>query len=306
MFLCYSNLVKVNRLLGILTVLLQNERATAPQLALKFEVSRRTISRDIDALCMAGIPIVTHQGIGGGISIAEGFKFDKTVLTVDELSGIIAALKGIGSVSNKSQIEGILDKLGADKFALQHESIFINLASFHKEQLTEKIEKIKYAISKQQIIEFDYYSEKGESRRRLEPHHVYFEWSSWYVLGFCLTRQDWRMFKLTRLWNLLLSADKFELREIPSEMDETADLSVNEIKLVALFDPCEKYKLVETYGLGAFSESGEGLRFEMTFSDRQFLLRWLLGFGEKVRVLEPKDVIDDLKSAAKKILSFYN
>ena len=74
--------MKLDRLLGILTVLLQNDRVTAPYLAEKFEVSRRTISRDIDALCQAGIPIVTHQGTGGGISIAEGFKLDKHVLAI--------------------------------------------------------------------------------------------------------------------------------------------------------------------------------------------------------------------------------
>ena len=106
--------MKLDRLLGILTTLLQNDRMTAPELAEKFEVSRRTIGRDIDALCIAGIPVVTHQGIGGGISIAEGFKLDKSVLTADELSGMIAALKGIGSISPQSNIERTLDKLHAN------------------------------------------------------------------------------------------------------------------------------------------------------------------------------------------------
>jgi len=106
--------LKLDRLLGILTVLLQNDRVTAPYLADKFEVNRRTIGRDIDALCQAGIPIITHQGTGGGISIADGFKLDKSVLTTDELSGIISALKGIGSVSEQSRIERTLDKLGAN------------------------------------------------------------------------------------------------------------------------------------------------------------------------------------------------
>ena len=194
--------MKFDRLLGILTVLLQNERVTAPRLAKKFEVSRRTIIRDIDALCVAGIPIVTHQGIGGGIAIAEGFKFDKTVLTEDERSGIIAALKGIGSVSNQRQIERTLDKLGGGRFVSEREPVVIDLASFHKEQLTEKIETIKQAIHNQRLIEFDYYYEKGQSRRRIEPYSVIYHWSSWYVTGFCVKRQDWRLFKLTRLWNL--------------------------------------------------------------------------------------------------------
>ena len=135
--------MKLDRLLGILTVLLQNERVTAPHLAEKFEVNRRTINRDIDALCQAGIPIITHQGTGGGISISEGFKLDKSVLTASELSGIIAALKGIGSVSERTQIERTLDKLGANADAVVslHEPVVIDLASYYKLNLTHRIRK---------------------------------------------------------------------------------------------------------------------------------------------------------------------
>ena len=121
--------MKLDRLLGILTVLLQSDRITALELAEKFEVNRRTIGRDVDTLCQAGIPIVTQQGIGGGISIAEGYKFDKSILTSDELSRIIAALKGIGSVSERSNIERILDKLHANAGAVvsMREPVIIDL-----------------------------------------------------------------------------------------------------------------------------------------------------------------------------------
>lgn len=132
--------MKLDRLMGILTVLLQQDQVSAPWLAEKFEVTRRTIGRDIDALCQAGIPIITRQGKGGGISIAEGFKLDKSVLTADELSGMIAALKGIGSVSDESRMKQTLDKLGARQGAVVslREPIIIDLASHHKTSLTEK------------------------------------------------------------------------------------------------------------------------------------------------------------------------
>ena len=147
--------MKLDRLLGILTILLQNERVTAPYLAEKFEVTRRTIGRDIDALCQAGIPIITHQGGGGGIAIADGFKLDKSVLTTDELSGIIAALKGMGSVSEKSQIERTLDKLSANGNAVVslREPVVIDLASHYQGSLTEKIGLIKKAIYAGRLIE---------------------------------------------------------------------------------------------------------------------------------------------------------
>lgn len=82
--------MKIDRLIGILSILLQKEKTTAPFLAEKFEVSRRTINRDIEALCKAGIPIVTAQGQNGGISIMEGYKIDRTLLTSDDMQAILA------------------------------------------------------------------------------------------------------------------------------------------------------------------------------------------------------------------------
>ncbi|HWP80773.1 MAG TPA: YafY family protein [Candidatus Acidoferrum sp.] len=301
--------MKLDRLLGILTILLQKDRVTAPELAEKFEVSRRTIGRDIDALCMAGIPVVTHQGNSGGITIAEGFKLDKSVLSVDELSGIIAALKGIGSVSKLSNIERTLDKLRANTDAVvsMREPIIIDLASHYKGQLTEKIEVIKNAVLDSQIIEFDYFYEKGESHRRIEPYFVIFQWTKWYVFGFCLERSDFRMFKLQRLWNLRLCNESFVPREIsPEKHDFNALFAADkENKLVALFDPSVKYQLIETYGLDCYKETAEGLRFEIKFTNRDYLLSWLLGLGGRVKVLEPEYIAEDLKTAAENILSRY-
>ena len=300
--------MKLDRMLGILNILLQNDRVTAPYLAEKFEVNRRTIGRDIDALCQAGIPIVTHQGTGGGISIAEGFKLDKSILTADELSGIIAAIKGIGSVSEQSQIERVLDKLGANADAVvsMHEPIVIDLASYYKGHLTEKIETIKHAILTGRLIEFDYYYGKGESHRKIEPYIVIFQWTSWYVFGFCLERQDWRMFKLNRLWNLTSCDEQFTMRDIPPEKRDFNSHLTDDIKLVAIFDKSAKYQLIEAFGLDSFHEDDEGLHFEFGYSNRSYMLGWLLSFGDKVKVLEPPDIADEIQTTAKNILSRYS
>ena len=299
--------MKLDRLMGILTILLQNDLVTSPYLAEKFEVSRRTISRDIDVLCQAGIPIVTRQGTGGGISIAEGFKLDKSILTAGELSGIIAALKGIGSVSEQRHIEQTLDKLGAnaDAVASLYEPVVIDLASYYKGELTSKIETIKEAILANNVVEFDYFYEKGESRRRIEPYIVIFQWSSWYVFGFCLKRQDWRMFKLNRLWHLEVTHEPFVMREIPSEKRDFYSHFTEDIKLVALFDKEAKYQLIEVYGFDSFYEVDEGLHFESGYSNRNQMISWLLGFGDKVKVLEPLDIADEIQAIAKKILARY-
>lgn len=301
--------MKLDRLLGILTILLQKDRVTAPELAERFEVSRRTIGRDIDTMCRAGIPIIALQGSGGGISIAEGFKLDKSVLTADELSGIIAALKGIGSVSEQSNIERVLDKLRANTDAVvsMREPVIIDLASHYRGQLTDKIGLIKRAVLYSQIIEFDYFYEKGESHRHIEPYFVIFQWTAWYVFGFCLERSDFRLFKLQRLWNLRLCDERFVPREIPTEKrDFKAWFEQDkENKLVALFDISAKYQLIETYGLHCYEETAEGLRFEIKFTKRDYILVWLLGFGGRVKVLEPEYIVENLKTAAENILSRY-
>lgn len=300
--------MKLDRLIGILTILLQNERVTAPYLAEKFEVTRRTIGRDIDALCQAGIPIITYQGGGGGISIADGFKLDKSVLTTDELSGIIAALKGIGSVSEKSQIERTLDKLSVNGNAVVslREPVVIDLASHYKGSLTEKIELIKKAIYAGRLIEFEYYYEKGITHRRIEPSFVIFQWAAWYVFGFCVKRKDFRMFKLTRLWDLQLCTETFGPREIPSEKRAFNAHLPDDKKLVALFDPSVRYLLIETYGLHCYTETEEGLlRLEIGYTNRDFTISWLLGFGAKAKVLEPVDMAEDIKRIAANIFDNY-
>lgn len=300
--------MKLDRLLGILTLLLQHERVTAPYLAEKFEVTRRTIGRDIDALCQAGIPVITHQGGGGGISIADGFKLDKSVLTADELSGIIAALKGIGSVSDKSNVERTLDKLSANKHAVVslREPVVIDLASHYKGNLTNKIELIKKAIHEQRLIEFDYYYEKGMTHRHIEPYFVIFQWAAWYVFGFCSLRQNFRMFKLQRLWNLQLCDETFIPRDIPPEKRDFNTHLPDDKKLVALFAPSVRYQLIEAYGLNCYTEVENGLlRLEIGYTNHAFTLSWILGFGDKAKVLEPIEMAEDIKRIAENILERY-
>lgn len=300
--------MKIDRLLAILTILLQKDRVTAPYLAEKFEVTRRTIGRDIDALCQAGIPIVTHQGGGGGISIAEGYKLDKSVLTADELSGIIAALKGIGSVSEKSQTERILDKLSMKKDAVvsMKEYIVIDLASHYKGSLTVKIDLIKKAVHEQRLIEFDYYYEKGISHRCIEPYFVIFQWTAWYVFGYCPDREDWRLFKLVRLWELKLCDETYILREIPPEKRNFDAHLPDDKKLIALFEPSAKYQLIENYGPECFTETDSGkLRLEIGYTNRDYTIGWLLSFGNKVKVMEPAGIAEEIEQIAEKIVEQY-
>ncbi len=301
--------MKLDRLMGILTTLLQSGSVTAPQLAKKFEVTRRTIGRDIDALCMAGIPIVTRQGGSGGISLAEGYKLDKSVLTVEELQTLLAALKGIGTVSGSTQTERMLEKLTKNSEAVisLRESMVIDLSSHYRGSLSEKISLIKQAIHFSRLITFDYYSEKGQSRRLIEPYCITFWWSAWYVFGYCLEREDFRLFKLSRLWGLELTPETFKPREIPPGSMDFASRFPDEHRVVVLFDPSVLYQLIDSYGPGCITKQADGtLRFETGYTNRSYMVSWILGFGDKAKVLEPMDMADEIHTIAKKMCRAYD
>ena len=177
--------MKLDRLIAILSVLLNQEQATAPELAKRFEVSRRTINRDIEALNRAGIPIVTLQGAGGGIRIMDGFRMDRTALTSREMQAILSGLRGLDSVSGTSRYKQLMEKIspGAADVLPGDQHILIDLASWHKASLSGKIELLHGAIEQHRLVSFHYLSPGGESDRIVEPALLIFQWSSWYLWG---------------------------------------------------------------------------------------------------------------------------
>lgn len=298
--------MKIDRLIGIITILLQQDKITAPELAERFEVSRRTINRDVEDICKAGVPLITSQGYGGGISIADGYKIDKSLFTEDEMQTILAGLKGIDSVSKVSNLTKLLDKLSTKERRLRSKDlVIIDLASHYQFPLTEKIETIKKAIENQNVISFQYYYQKGEQTRTIEPYHLVFKWSSWYVFGYCLARKDYRLFKLNRLWQLQLLETTYSARAIsPDKLDFDEYFSSGKIRLKALFSSDVKYRLIEEYGIDAFSvcQSGE-LLLERDFASYENMREWVFSFGDQVSILEPAALRDDRLRSAKAILA---
>lgn len=199
--------MKIDRQIGILSILLQKNTVTAPYLVAHFEVSRRTITRDIEDLCRAGIPLVTRQGTGGGISIMEGYKIDKTLLNKAEMQDILAGLRGLDSVNKTNRYGRLMEKLsaGSKDFMVGNQSVLIDLSSWYKGTLAPKIELIRAAVDAGNELEFIYYSPSGETKRCIEPYYLIFEWSSWYVWGWCKEREDFRLFKLNRMEDVCVS-----------------------------------------------------------------------------------------------------
>lgn len=172
--------MKLDRMIGILSVLLQQEKVTAPFLAEKFEVSRRTINRDIETLCMAGIPLVTEPGRGGGISIMDGYKIDRTLLSTSDMQAILAGLRSLDSISGTNRYALLMEKLSAGSSGLLagDTHILIDLSSWYKDTLSPKIELLHSAILSENRVSFTYFAPKGESKRIIEPYDLIFRWSA--------------------------------------------------------------------------------------------------------------------------------
>lgn len=301
--------MKIDRLLGILTILLRQERVTAPYLAERFEVSRRTIGRDIEDLCMAGIPVVTAQGAGGGISIAEGYKIDKSLLTRKEFDTLAAGLRGVATVTGRSAAEQILDKFspGGENLVSMRESLVIDLASFYGGSLTGKIACIREAVAGKRVLAFDYYSGRGKERRTAEPYLVLFQWGAWYLSGYCPERKGFRLFKLNRLWELEDTGQTFELRELPPERERLGGAFFDgEVPVLIRFSAEVEYRVVEEYGPNSYERAEDGmLLFRQPFKNKEHLFEWVLGFGDSAELLEPSEWREELIQRIKNTMARY-
>lgn len=303
--------MKIDRLIGILSILLQQKKVTAPYLAEKFEVSKRTVNRDIDTLCKAGIPIVTEQGHNGGISIMEGYRIDKTLLTNDDMRSILTGLKSLDSISGTNKYRLLMDKLSVksnDNMSTlsSNEHIMIDLSTWHKSSLSPKIELIQSAIDNSETVSFHYFSPSGESKREIEPYLLLFKWSSWYVWGYCLKRNDYRLFKLNRLSELKRERQISEKhpRKVPDLSSENIFPSTFTIK--AIFKQDMKWRLIDDYGTDSFNELDDGrLLFTRGCSDKYNLFTWLLTFGTSVELLEPENLRSEFSDLAQKISEIY-
>ncbi len=297
--------MKIDRLMGILTVLLQKEKVTAPYLAEKFEVSRRTINRDIEDLCKAGIPISTLPGVGGGIMITEGYQIDKTLFTQSELNSILTGLTSLKSIYQDEKYQSLIDKFFPDK-VVADSHIIINLTPFDKDTVAPKIAQLQKALEERRTVEFTYYYSKGEKHVVLDPYLITYEWSNWYIFGLDHDSGKFKLYKLSRLFSLQISTQSFTLQDIPPERLDFNQHFTDDIAVTAIFDADMKYRLVETYGENCYTELSDGrLKFAFRFTNKDFLFELLLSFGDKVELIEPVELRNELKNKLEKTLNKY-
>jgi predicted DNA-binding transcriptional regulator YafY len=281
--------MKTDRLIGILSLLLQQEKCTIGSLSEQFEVSRRTVSRDIQTLCAAGIPVCTVSGQNGGVSIMDGYTIDRTLLTKADMQAIFTGLKGLDSVCGTKKYRQLMGKLSVVEQPPRY--IDIDLGSWYKSSLVPKISQVLAAIEAGELLSFTYYAPERESTRTIEPYRMVFRWASWYLWGFCTSRNDFRLFKLNRMQELKETGHRFTPRQLPPFDCDAASIYPETVQASVLFDTSAKWRLIEQAGPESFSTQPDGrLLFRSGFADKNSLFGFLLGFGLEAELTEPLEL----------------
>lgn len=296
--------MKDNRLFRILYYILEKGKVTANELADKFEVSVRTIYRDIDSISSAGIPIYATQGKGGGIEIAEDFVLSKSLLSENEKQQIMSALQGLENTTIQHENE-LLTKLSA-LFKIKNTSwIEVDFNNWQNNKMYEKtFNDIKSAILSKNIVSFTYFSSnEKETSRRVKPVRLLFKSQDWYLYALCLLRNDFRYFKLSRIKNLETQVEKFEnsfddvilKKEMPND---------NKVRIKVKFDRKVAFRVYDELN-GAITEDDENLYAEIEIPNDYNLFNYIFSFGDGAEVLEPKEIRMQIKEMINKMAGKY-
>ena len=298
--------MQINSLFEIVYQLLDRKNMTAKELAEHFEVSTRTILRDIETLSMAGIPIYTVQGKGGGVRLMDNFVLNKSVLTDKEQQDILSALQGLNAVE-VPEVEKVLSKLVALFNKNTTSWIDIDFSPWGSNASEkDKFSILRDAILSKKMIQFDYFSYYGEKSRRIcEPLQIVFKDKAWYLSAFCKGKEDYRTFKLSRIKNLAVTADTFDGREIRSI---SGAISPNKLCTVTLkIDKDMHYRVRDEFKDEDITENDDGtFTVKTLMPNDEWGYGCIMSYGEHAEVLAP-DYIRTLiqskfKEAAKKYL----
>ena len=294
-----------SRLFRILYYVLEKGKVTANELSEKFEVSVRTIYRDIDVISSAGIPIYATQGKGGGIEIADDFVLKKSLLSEKEREQILVALKGLEGI-NKQYENELLTKLSAFFKIKNTNWIEVDFTNWQKDnEYDELFNDIKSAIINKNIIRFTYFSSnEKETSREVKPIRLLFKGWDWYVYTFCLLRNEFRYFKLSRIRDLKILDENFE--DSYEDIVLIKEMEYKDTVRVKLkFDRKVAFRVYDE--MGDIKEDEEGnLYAEIELPNDYNLYNYIFSFGESVEVLEPIEIRNNIRDMINKMSRIYN
>jgi len=308
--------MRIDRMLSIVITLLQQEKISARELAEKFEVSVRTVYRDVEAINRAGIPIITYAGNSGGIGLMNTFKLDRRLLSMEDFIYILSSLKGINETLDNKEIENAIDKISSlvpkekSKFVeSQLDQIIFDMAPWgYVKKQTDKVKILHESIINKKVLRFRYTDQNSrESTRTIEPMTLVFKGSTWYLFGFCLKRNDYRIFRLSRLNDMTLLDEKFVPRKMTyREFAKRETGKENLVRYTLRFHP-DVRQLVEDYFDEKHISIGKDkfVTVNGMYPDGDWVVPGLLSYGDKVEVIEPKKLRKSLLNAVEKVLTLY-
>lgn len=308
--------MKIDRLLSIIMVLIEQNKISASKLAEMFEVTPRTIYRDIETIQAAGVPIVTYTGTNGGIGILENYKIDKKFFTKEDMITIMTGLGSISSSVTNSGLNKVLTKLQSlipedhtQEIKLKSGQVVIDLTTWSgNKKLQANLIKIKEALNQRKYLIFKYLDGNGKStERKVEPYQLLWKEEKWYINSYCTMRNDFRLFKLSRISYLKVLDETFSLRKF--DMEELrmnwSEKRILNIKL--LVDVSLKERILERCEEENITYCGKNkMIVEFPFVDDDFGYELLLSFGNKCECLEPIEIREKLIEKIRNMLHIYN
>ena len=281
--------MQMSRLLETVYILLERKTVTAKTLAEHFEVSQRTIYRDIDTLSAAGIPVFTNKGRGGGIKLLDNYVINKSMISEREQMDILASLQGLNAL-NVCYVEPVLSKLSVlfNRSSINWVDVdFVPWGSGRSDR--EKFNLLKEAILERKTIRFDYFnSYRQKSTRVIEPLRLIFKGQGWYIYGFCRNKNDFRLFKVTRIKDLAQRKETFA-RDVPEDIyARLEDHNPSLVTLVLRLDASMAYRVLDEFDEQCVVENGDGsFTVTVTYPAGEWVQGYILSFGDAVEVLEP-------------------
>ena len=310
--------MKIDRLLSILIYLLNRDLVSARELADHFEVSLRTIQRDMDTLTFAGIPIRSVQGPKGGYGIMDRYKLDRQLVNTSDLFFILTALESIGSTFKNKEMQGTLEKIKT--LVRDHQStdikklrdqLYIDFGAFSiGKNSSELFYLLEESIEKQRLIAFTYTdSFSRDTRRTVEPMTIVFKWYSWYLFGFCRLRDDYRLFRLSRMQNVQSMRERFVRRdgtfEALSHISHAPD-GREWIDAVFKFHGSMRLHVEDYFRNDKIDTTDDGsLRVKVRLLEDDWLHGMILSYGDRIEVLEPASLRQTILKKSQTILKKY-
>ncbi len=302
-------MMQLSRLFETVYLLLNHKRLTASELAQRFEVSTRTIYRDIETLSASGIPVYTTQGMGGGICIGDSYVLNKSTLSDEEQAQILLALESL-SATDAAQAGALLGKLGSLFNKESANWIEVDFSRWgNREQDRNALATLKDAILGQQALSFTYYTGYGEvSQRKVYPIKLIYKGRAWYLQAFDLTRDAYRTFKMCRMEKLSQCGEAFVRESLPQAppLEPSVSGVIPTCQATLHFHQSAAWRIWDEFGHdGVIRDTDGSFIVKVLLPNDSGLLPYLISLGTAVKVLAPPELRQALALELKTILAAY-